>query len=1361
MEVGRTDAPRSRKALSWFLALVLCIQMLGVSALQAFADEAEDIATAANTTLGKNLVYDDVYGVKHGKVAFMVKNGEVTDQSGAKSQAIVQVDMVNSAGVVVDSLGLDDAPSSYPSEADKAVWVNTTMVNMQVFNKNEGLSFCSTRKAQGDEVKYGFVSYSGKEVAPLRYDDVTSREVNTPMAAALDLNASVVDIYDANGVKTTSIPMPSKWSEGWTEGNPIVYINFDKTGLLVLNLNGTNSEGNYVSKLYAWDVASGSFVDYEREPGGSSTNSEQLVWELPDGGTVAIAKIDGQEAFMCTTPKGSFTLNGGRYVWEFQVFPESGLIQYSGSEVRVWDLSGSEITAFQGTRIEAEMGDGLCFCRENQTTGEYRFEYSIRKTDGTVIKALAHDNLYSFTSPFIHTNDLDGSCVLLDKLGNEVKRITPSLPGGQCYIRSSGVDGILVATESETQSGTYRDIARAAYNTANGEWLSAEVALLYARAKGITLEDGTRAYMLPVYDNDDGLINSQFHPLYYQYVDRDLKVISPSEGVGVQTPYSKWIEWQKAQRTLSDGTVMSYVANDQGKYGAVDAEGNELIPFDYDAYYDCGDDDSLILLKKGNAWEFFDTNTIDTNKEPVPATSVAISGAPEQLNVGKTAQLAAAVEPAGSTDKVTWTSSNKSVLTVDAKGLVTAVANGEATITATAGNQTDSVTIAVTTPATSVTISGVPEKPLNVGNTAQLTATVAPEEATDKVTWTSSDEQVLTVDADGKVTALGNGEATVTATAGEQTDTVTITVVTPASGIELDTQKLTLYKGDDASKLTATVLPATASNNAVTWTSSDDSVATVTANGEVSPVGLGTATITATTVDGGFEATCTVTVGEHVSGIKLDKDVVSLTGVSTSQLVATVSPDGALDKTVMWSTSDASVATVDDNGLVTAVGKGSATIMATSTDGELSASCEVTVSNPVTGFQLSAASVALIKGQTQDIQVIAQGALPGEVDAHEAKLTVEGDGTFANDVWSDASGNQVLSVKESVSADGMSRTCTITALGTGKGTLVYETQQGESKVRGVVAVSVTNPAQSVTLSETSKSVTVGDVAFTLSATVNPADADGADNIVWSTSDAKVATVAGGVVSPVSAGAASITAKVGDASATCTVTVASKKIASATSESNVEVSVDVTDVAAAEKLDKITEENGGTLVLLVQDAQDLTEAAQKAVESLQTENGKVADVLDISFQNGEGDEVKVDLSDDGLTMTVRVKMTDAMRALDPTTLKVVYVADDGTTQTKTTWVEGDNLCFTTEHFSTYAVTGNERQTQGGGEGSGSGSIVGGNGGTSGGGSTTIPGATKPLLAPTGDTPVLPLALTVFAGAAALVCFARVRSGRRVK
>ena len=155
---------------------------------------------------------------------------------------------------------------------------------------------------------------------------------------------------------------------------------------------------------------------------------------------------------------------------------------------------------------------------------------------------------------------------------------------------------------------------------------------------------------------------------------------------------------------------------------------------------------------------------------------------------------------------------------------------------------------------------------LKEDETGTLTATVEPSNATNKnVTWESSNTSVATVDATGKVTAVSAGTANITVTAqGDSTKsascTVTVTAATvPVTGVSLNKDSLALGVGDSET-LTATVKPEDATNQAVTWTSSNSTVATVDQNGVVTAVAPGTATITVTTADGGFTATCTVTV---------------------------------------------------------------------------------------------------------------------------------------------------------------------------------------------------------------------------------------------------------------------------------------------------------------------------------------------------------------------------------------------------------------------------------------------------------------------------------------------------------------------
>ena len=170
-----------------------------------------------------------------------------------------------------------------------------------------------------------------------------------------------------------------------------------------------------------------------------------------------------------------------------------------------------------------------------------------------------------------------------------------------------------------------------------------------------------------------------------------------------------------------------------------------------------------------------------------------------------------------------------------------------------------------------VKVSGVTIDPssiiLNIDASITLTATVTPENAADKsVTWSSSNESVATVEQNGKISAVGVGEATITAKAGDKTATCKVTVTAAAvavTSVALDNTTLALTVGDAAVQLTATVAPDNATDKTVTWSSDKTSVATVDATGKVTAVAAGTATITATAGD--KTATCTVTVTAKAS----------------------------------------------------------------------------------------------------------------------------------------------------------------------------------------------------------------------------------------------------------------------------------------------------------------------------------------------------------------------------------------------------------------------------------------------------------------------------------------------------------------
>ena len=242
---------------------------------------------------------------------------------------------------------------------------------------------------------------------------------------------------------------------------------------------------------------------------------------------------------------------------------------------------------------------------------------------------------------------------------------------------------------------------------------------------------------------------------------------------------------------------------------------------------------------------------------------------------------------------------------------------------------------------------------LVAGSELQLNAVIGVMDDDDTITWESSDSSVASVSPEGLIKAVKAGTATVTARLGSLAATCSVTVTNPATAITLSKTSLSLKKGDK-STLTATVTPNDSSDS-VTWTSSNTAVATVS-NGTVSAVGNGSATITAKA--GSKSATCSVTVSNPATAIMVSKTSLNMKKGENATLTATVTPNDSTDS-VTWTSSNTAVATVS-NGMVTAVGNGSATITAKA--GSKSAICSVTVTNPATAITLSKTSLSLIIG---------------------------------------------------------------------------------------------------------------------------------------------------------------------------------------------------------------------------------------------------------------------------------------------------------------------------------------------------------------------------------------------------------------
>lgn len=269
---------------------------------------------------------------------------------------------------------------------------------------------------------------------------------------------------------------------------------------------------------------------------------------------------------------------------------------------------------------------------------------------------------------------------------------------------------------------------------------------------------------------------------------------------------------------------------------------------------------------------------------------------PETAATGESAATDEKVAKAAEKLTIEWTSSDESVATVDETGTVTAVAAGEANVTASVKDAdiAASTHIKVVVTPTGVAAPESIDLVTNGENTKDLDAKLVPADATDvKLAYESSDESVATVDETGKVTAVANGECT-----------ITTYVVADA-------------KDADASELSAVAVEAADSEE------TDDSVATM-------PEDLAAMDSAFGVVPEDLKAETKVTVTTNVESVTLDKTEGVLTVGNTVTVTATVTPDTATNASVTWTSSDEAIATVDSEGKITAVAPGTATITATS-----------------------------------------------------------------------------------------------------------------------------------------------------------------------------------------------------------------------------------------------------------------------------------------------------------------------------------------------------------------------------------------------------------------------------------------------
>lgn len=495
------------------------------------------------------------------------------------------------------------------------------------------------------------------------------------------------------------------------------------------------------------------------------------------------------------------------------------------------------------------------------------------------------------------------------------------------------------------------------------------------------------------------------------------------------------------------------------------------------------------------------------------AYAVSISTPAMTLIERESAALTAAVHATGSRNTdLTWQSGDSSIVSVDSTGKLTANKAGVTTITASAGNFQDSVEITVIpyVPVTQVTLSQEAAT-LDRGQTLTLTAAVLPENASyPEVTWRSSNPAVATVDASGVVTAQAAGSCLITAEADGICATCAITVNrVPVTGVSLSDSEITMAMRETA-RLIATVLPAQATDSTVLWSSSDESVVTVNF-GVLTAKSTGTATITAVTRDGGFSATCAVTV-TPVAPVRVTVEPVELSMYvgDTSTLQASILPADAADLSLTWRSSDTGIATVDSTGTVTAIAPGEAAITVSTWNGKTS-TCFVNVTKrptPIDSVTLEEHELDLNIGQTHRMSVT---VLP-ETAENRAVIWTSSDESVV-----EVSSGGVLTARKEGAA-----TITVTSV---------ISQRTDSCVVRVSSV----PVQGIRLQKNQLTLAAGSIE-TLQATVLPENATN-PVLTWVSSDESVAKVSDtGTVTALREGTAVITVSCAGFSDSCTVTV---------------------------------------------------------------------------------------------------------------------------------------------------------------------------------------------------------------------------------
>ncbi len=390
-------------------------------------------------------------------------------------------------------------------------------------------------------------------------------------------------------------------------------------------------------------------------------------------------------------------------------------------------------------------------------------------------------------------------------------------------------------------------------------------------------------------------------------------------------------------------------------------------------------DNGLVTMKAAGTASIICTSVDNPNVQAFCNVTVlkAVSGVSldidsKEMYVGENYRMTYLVTPSdASTPEVIWTSTNTAVVAVDATGMLTAkgVGQAEIIIKTVDGSYMDLCTIVVKQKPTNVKLS-VNNLTMNAGEYFYLDPVLTPANATKEgLVWECVDTSIATVSSTGRVSAKAAGQTIIMVkTENGATAYCKLTVLEAVTGLEITPGKATMDVGEKL-QLYTEFTPATASNTAVYWSSSDEDIATVDKDGEVTAKQGGLVVIQCQSDDGGYNAVCIITVIEEVTEIKITPEQYKLGLGKTFQLKAEITNSTATAKDIEWFSSDESVCTVDQNGKIKGISLGYATITAMALDGsDVEATCEVRVVTEVTGMTMNYTSITLIQGNTFQLE---------------------------------------------------------------------------------------------------------------------------------------------------------------------------------------------------------------------------------------------------------------------------------------------------------------------------------------------------------------------------------------------------------